>query len=366
MNTFTHKTTENKAYSSLIIELSFEQSFVDTFNKQALNYFRNNVTLDGFRKGTIPDTIILQKIGKEALNQKASDFAFEHAYLETLPKIEQNIIGKPMIHEKKSDKDSEFIFEITCDVLPVITFDNYKKNITNVNNESRKKDHTPTPKETEDSILEFRKYLAYQSKHDRWHKENKTDTHTGHGHPEIEDITDADLPELTDELISQSTGFKDMPELISKLTESIITQKIKRETDIQKELILESLSGLVNIQAPNSLIAYELQNIMTEFEHDLSSQGIKKDEYLTHIGKSETELLDSWKENASKKALQQLIIDALAKQEKITPTEDEITEQVNAMKTQYGMLKNFDETRAQSYVTMLLTNQKVFEFLIKL
>ena len=67
-----------------------------------------------------------------------------------------------------------------------------------------------------------------------------------------------------------------------------------------------------------------------------------------------------WTPHAEKKAKLQLILNAIAKEEKIAPAPEEIEAEVNHIVEHY---KDADRERAYVYADTVLTNEKVFEFL---
>jgi FKBP-type peptidyl-prolyl cis-trans isomerase (trigger factor) len=71
-------------------------------------------------------------------------------------------------------------------------------------------------------------------------------------------------------------------------------------------------------------------------------------------------LKNTWKNDALKRTLSQLILAEIALSEKIAPTDEEIeTELVRLLAT----VQDADEERARAYLHQVLTNEKVLAFL---
>jgi FKBP-type peptidyl-prolyl cis-trans isomerase (trigger factor) len=83
---------------------------------------------------------------------------------------------------------------------------------------------------------------------------------------------------------------------------------------------------------------------------------------LKHATKTETELRTDWRKDAERRSISQLALYEIAKQEKITPSEEEIDAELIRLKT---MMPEADEDRAREYLHQALTNEKVLAFLEK-
>ena len=81
---------------------------------------------------------------------------------------------------------------------------------------------------------------------------------------------------------------------------------------------------------------------------------------VKHIKKTEEDIRKEWEKDAENKAKSQLILSKIAQVEKLTPDETAVSEQVKQLMEHY---KDADELNTRAYVTMVLTNEKVFDFL---
>jgi FKBP-type peptidyl-prolyl cis-trans isomerase (trigger factor) len=100
--------------------------------------------------------------------------------------------------------------------------------------------------------------------------------------------------------------------------------------------------------------------MLLEFKSDIERAGLAYEDYLKTVGKKEEEILEEWKETAEKKAKAHLIIQKISDEEKILPDDEKVRAETEKILMVY---KDADPIRARSYVAMILTNEKVFEFL---
>jgi FKBP-type peptidyl-prolyl cis-trans isomerase (trigger factor) len=88
--------------------------------------------------------------------------------------------------------------------------------------------------------------------------------------------------------------------------------------------------------------------------------GIKFEEYLKHLKKTVEDLRKEFQKDAEKKAKLSLILNEIAKLEKITPDETEVEKEVSHLLSMY---KEADPERARAHVESVLINEKIFQFL---
>jgi FKBP-type peptidyl-prolyl cis-trans isomerase (trigger factor) len=87
---------------------------------------------------------------------------------------------------------------------------------------------------------------------------------------------------------------------------------------------------------------------------------MRMEEYLTHIKKTESELLADWAPAAEKRAKLQLVLNEIAKRENITPDEGLLESQTTELLARY---KDADPMRVRVYVASILQNEAVMQLL---
>jgi trigger factor len=95
-------------------------------------------------------------------------------------------------------------------------------------------------------------------------------------------------------------------------------------------------------------------------ESDITQMGLKFDDYLKHLNKTKEDLKKDFRGDAEKKAKFSLILNEIAKNEKITADPEQVAKEVAAILEHY---KDADPERAQAHAENVLTNEKIFQFL---
>ncbi len=101
--------------------------------ERALAKIKADFEADGFRKGNVPETIIIQKVGEMRLLEEAAEIALSEEYPNILDKHKIDAIGRPEINITKIGVGSPLEFKIKTALLPEVKLSDYKKIAKNKN-----------------------------------------------------------------------------------------------------------------------------------------------------------------------------------------------------------------------------------------
>lgn len=316
---------------------------------KAIKKLKDTVELPGFRKGNAPENLIAQKIGEGTLLEEAAEIALNEEYPNILEEHNIDAIGRPEISITKIGVGSDMEFKVKTSLMPEVKLSKYKK----VAKDSTTEEKSPevSDAEVDEVINNIRHNLAHQ----KWHAEHPEDT--GHGHGELKE---EDLPKVDEDFVKMLGDFKDVEDLKSKIKENITTEKKMKEKDKKRTKILEAIINSSTIELPKIIIEGELEKMLAQFKDDIARAGASYDEYLMHIKKTEDDLRAEWKEVAVKRAKSQVVLNTIAKEESITPSEEDIKKEMENILYQH---KDAERFRVRMYVETFLTNELVFQFL---
>jgi trigger factor len=322
------------------------------FRKEALKHLNDSVSLDGFRKGNIPENVLISKIGEMAVLEEMAELALPKAYVEILIDQKIDAVGRPQISVTKLAANNPLEFKAVTAVIPEITLPDYKKVAAAEIKKAGSPDKNVSEKELDEAILRIRKMNA---------------SHEGHDHdkltPEEHDKAIMDnLPEFNDEFVKRLGDFKDVPDFKNKLSQMIGEDKANAANEKRRIAIADAIAEKTITAIPRVMIDSELDRTQAQFSADVERMGVKLDDYLKHAKKTLDEVRKEWLPHAEKKAKLQLILNEISKKENIHPTAKEIEAEVSHITEHY---KDADRERAAVYAETVLTNEKVFEFLVK-
>lgn len=362
-------TKQTKSYDSVTtkkldksrVEITGSISFAtwNSYRTEALKNINNSVTIDGFRKGMIPENILVTKVGEMAILEEMAELALPKAYLDILISEKIDAIDKPEIRVTKLANDNPLEFTAITAIVPEIKLPDYKNIASDCNKKSDPKSLKVEEKDIEDAITRIRKRHASDklhspenTEHNREHEKMTPEQHN----KAVEEA----MPELTDDFVKTLGDFTDIPDFKNKLSDMIAEQKRDEAREKLRVNIADTIADATNIELPEIMIKKELDRTQAQFSADIERMGVKLDDYLKHAKKTLDDIRTEWTPHAEKKAKIQLILNEIAKNEKIAPDTKEIEEEVNHIMEHY---KDADRENARVYAETVLTNEKVFRFL---
>jgi FKBP-type peptidyl-prolyl cis-trans isomerase (trigger factor) len=348
MKHYINVNTKELPQSEVEITGEIEADFLSAKFDQALGNIAKSLDIAGFRKGHVPNNIALEKAGEMNILEEAAQLALEEEYPKIIEEKKLPVIGHPKINLTKLARGNVLGFKIVVAIVPKFSLPNYLDIAKKIGN--KKEEVMVTIPEIENVILEVRKHHAHMELH-------KKGEFTDHNHTPVEE---KDLPELNDELVKQFGDFKNIADLKEKIKENISKEKEIQIKEKKRLSILEEIISKTEIDVPEVLIDSELEKMLAQFTDDVSKTGLTFDDYLKSIKKEKEDLKKEWRDTAIKKAKVQLIVTEIADKEKIMPKSEEIQKETEKLLIMY---QGADPLRARIYVAMMLTNEKVFDFL---
>ena len=330
------------------------------YEEKALARIGERTELQGFRKGKAPVAIIKENTNEMILLEEMAEVALQESYIKILEENKIDAIGRPQIAITKIAKGSDLEFKIVTAILPEMKLGDYKK-IANAENskEENKKEIVVDEKEVEKVILDLRKMRAEQAHGGASHEghENMTEEEHKAAHPEI---LENEYPEFNDEFVKTFGDFANVEAFKEKIRGNMKIEKMTVAKDKVRLAIVEELVKQTEGVIPEILVQSETDKMLYRLEADITNAGLKMEDYLKQINKTEIDLRGEWKADAEKRAKLQIIIHTISEKEKLAPTEEEIMSDVTKITEMY---KDADTSRARAYVEQMLENEKVFLFL---
>lgn len=329
--------TTLKNLSETEIEITCEIT-VEEFEKErasAMKRIGAEVSLPGFRKGHIPDNVLVQKFGEAFVLDEMANLAMDRAYPEILRTHKVAAIARPSVQIKKLAQGNPFEFSITFPVLPEITLPDYKK----IAHEAMKgtEDTDATEKEVKEAQEQLLKQFATKDS-------------------EGNEVT----PELTLDLAQKFGPFTTIDEFSVKIKESITHEKTIRAKEKKRMQTMEKIGDGITVKIPDILIDGELDRMLHMFQGDVERMGMKFDEYLKTIKKTKEDFLKEWRTDAEKRVKIEIALSKIAHAENLEVPQEELEREVKFFIEKY---KDVDHARAEDHLRMMLTNEKVFQFL---
>jgi len=294
--------------------------FIQECRKEALKELNNKANFPGFRPGKIPEETLIKRLGEMAILEESAEIALGREYGLIIKESGVKAIGRPSIGVTKLALGVPLEFKIITAVEPEFDLPDYKA-------------------------------LALAAK-----KNNP---------PSTEEITDKEIEEVKAEIGARGLNveIKDGEDLNEKIKENLKQEKEFRAVEKVRIELIDSLIKETKVEVPKVLVDSELEKMLGSFKDDVSRAGMKWEDYLKSIKKSEAEIKLDWAEKALNRAKAELIVGKIALVEKIEPSIEELEHEAKHLLEHYP---EADPLRVRVYLYAQMRNQKVFEFLDKL
>jgi trigger factor len=338
------------------VEVSLLADFLVSARKKAVEMFSNSLDIAGFRKGHVPENMVIEKIGEDRILEEATDILLKEHFHKIIEQEKLDIIGRPKISITKLAIGNPIEFKAVFAVLPEFELPDYKKIASGVAAKPASAEATAGEEEIKDVLLQIRKNKA----HFDYHQKNPEDKE--HNHPKLDLEKEENLPILDDEFAKAAGNFKDLNELKEKVKENIIAEKKIRNIEKKRALIMEELLKKTIIELPEILIESETEKSLAQMKDDVERAGAKFEDYLKQTNKTEEDLKKDLKDSSEKKAKIQLIFNKIAAAEKLEPNKEILENEVKEVLKHYP---NASETSARIYVATILLNSEVLKLLEK-
>jgi FKBP-type peptidyl-prolyl cis-trans isomerase (trigger factor) len=334
--------TEIKKLPKSLVEImgTMDAGEFEEFRKKAMKHLAEHADLPGFRKGHIPEATLASALGEMTILEEMAEIAIESRYPEIIMGNKIDAIGHPTIGILKLAKGNPFEFKITVAVVPEITLPDYKKIAGNKTKEPIK--ISVEEKEVDDVILNIRKQRS------------------GKNPEELKNAKEEDLPKMDEEFLKSLGDFKTIDDLKKLLKDNMTKEKGQQAKEKRRMEIIKEINNETKTELPDILIESELERMVAQFKHDVSGMGIKFEDYLKHLKKTEEDMRKEWRKDAESRAKTQLILNKIADMEKLVPEKEKLEKEIEHIMEHYP---DADKNRTTAYVDMVMTNEKVLEFL---
>jgi trigger factor len=336
--------------SRVEISASIPAPIWEAGRKQALKNINETVTIDGFRKGNVPENILIGKVGENVINEEMAELALSKAYLDILIDNKIDAIGKPEVSVTKLATSNPLEFKAVTAIIPEVKLPDYKSLAKQVVEKESKNEVKVEEKDIDEAILKIRKSRTSHEGHD--HEKMTPEEHE-------KAILDS-LPEFNDEFVRSLGDFKDIADFKEKVREMVGQNKKDEAREKLRIRIADAIVDATTADLPEIMVNTELDRTQAQFASDIEKMGVKMEDYLKHAKKTIEEIRKDWLPHAEKKAKLQLVLNSIASAEKITVDPKEIEDEVNHIVEHY---KEADRERASVYAETVLTNEKVFAML---
>jgi len=182
------------------------------------------------------------------------------------------------------------------------------------------------------------------------------------------DVRERILPELDDEFAKSVGEVQTVAELRDEIRDALAKRAEAEARHAYADRIIDYASSNATVELPEVMIANEIEIMRDELQNRLAAQRIGLDQYLALAKQTPEELSAELREPASRRVKVLLVLSAIAEQEGIDASPEEVQAEIDDQLARYGndarLAESLGSRRGRSYLRMTIRNRKLVDTLI--
>ncbi len=152
----------------------------------------------------------------------------------------------------------------------------------------------------------------------------------------VKGIKRKELVPIDDEFAKDISEFDTLEELKSDIKAKMIeATELRLKNEFRAEIVNKAVNN-ASIEIPESMIASKVESIMEEMTRNLSYQGLTMEQYAQYLNMTEDQLKENYRPQAVEGIKTELVLEAIAKKEGITVSDEEMQAEMVRLSEQYG------------------------------
>lgn len=389
--------TSVKNISETKVELTIAvgPSELEAAEQVALKKLSRDIKVPGFRKGKVPISVAEKHVNPAALQEQTLENALSKAVAEAFMSEKLQAIDRPEVDVKKFVPGKELEFTAEAEIIPKVALGDYKKLktkrekvevkdediediITRIQqNTAAKKDVERAAKLGDEVVIDFvgkkdgeafdggtaegytlklgdGQFIPGFEEGVVGHKPGEKfdleltfpkDYHAKElaGQKVVFETTlrtvfELSLPELDDEFAAKSGPFTSMDELREDIKREVASQREREVEEKYKDALIGELADASKTALPELLIEDQIRSIEQDMSQNLAYRGMTLESYFSAQG---FDSKDDWMKKevrpaAEKRVKAGLVLSELSKELEVDVSREELLEQINIFRQQYG------------------------------
>ena len=389
--------------------------------EKAFDKLAKNVEIDGFRKGSAPKSIVQKHLKPEAVLMEAMEATAQDALLRGVEEHDIELISRPSLDLNELDEE-KVEYKFTIATRPEVTLGAYKdlgiavEEVKVTEQEVQEKLESLREqfaelniKEDEiqsgdTAVIDFEGFLndvAFEGGKGENYPleigsnsfipgfeeqligcktgEEKDITVTFPEEYQAEDLAGKEvvfkikvnevkervLPELNDDFAKDvdREGITTLDALKEELEKELLTNKENNAQEEADNKILTTVTDNATVEIPDVMIEEETDTLVEDFKYRLQQQGFPYEQFLQMTGQDEATLREQMAKDAESKVKLRLVLTAIAKEENIDVSADEIEAEYKTVADMHQMdIEKVKELLPVTSLTYDLKIRKAFDF----
>jgi trigger factor len=178
------------------------------------------------------------------------------------------------------------------------------------------------------------------------------------------------LPEADDDWASQASEYETIAELRADARSRLELYARVQAQMLVRDKVLEAAADLVQVDAPEPLVAQEMERRLHDLHHRLEPQGVNITQYLAATGQDQEAFVAGVRDGAAKAVKADLALRAVVAQEGIVATDDEVGTEIERLAERMSekpskVRRDLEQRGAVEAVRLEIARGKALEHLVE-
>lgn len=172
------------------------------------------------------------------------------------------------------------------------------------------------------------------------------------------------LPEVDDDFAKDVSipNVETAEDLIKTVRERLESSKKQNAENEADNKLVEQIVEHTTVELPDALVDEETNNQIQQLANQISQYGMSLTQYLSMMGKKPEDLKEDYRENAVKTVTTRLALEKIAEAENIVPTDEDLDNEYDEIAKAYSMeVEKVKSLISSEMLKKDVANQKAFE-----
>ena len=366
----------------------------------AFNDVKKQITVPGFRKGKMPKQVFFQMYGEESLYQDALNVVLPDVFADAVAEAGVTTVGQPKIDAESMNKGEAWTLKAEITTAPEVKLGDYlnlevaaqDEEVTDADVDAEIKhlqegqaelvlqEESVKAENGDTVVIDFDG--SVDGEHFDGGQANDFSLALGSGQfipgfeeqlvghtagedvnvnvtfPEdyqaadlagkealfevkIHELKRKELPELDDEFAKDvDEEVETLAELKEKTAKKLAETKAESAKEAFEDAVITKAVDNASIDGdkiPDAMIDEDVHRQIDQYLGQLQQQGISREMFFQISGQTEDDLHKQFEDGAATRVKTNLVLEAIVKAEGIEPSEEQVTEEINNLASQYNM-----------------------------
>ncbi len=385
----------------------FEKACIDAYKAT-----KDQFSIDGFRKGKAPRSIIEKHYGEGIFFEEAVNQLFQQNYLKAVEELDLDIIDSPAAEFSEIGKGKPMTITISVPVYPVVEVKDYmgveveqekpqvsdesvQAEIDNMLKRNARMVTVDRPSKKGDTIIfDFKGFVDGEQFEGGTAERHELKLGSGMFIPGFEEqleglkngdsknveitfpeayteelagkdatfecliheVKEEELPKLDDEFVKDVSEFDTVEELKEDIRNKQLENARNMVVSRAKDAVVSKVYDKNPVDVPNVMVEDEISRMIQEIGQQLSYQGLTVENYLQYMGKDMAEFRKDLRDDAASKVGTRIVLMSIIDKEGIKVSEEEMETELQKIADAYK--KDVEEIKQMIGIENLTYFQK--------